>query len=136
MLGLIHRVDQGISILDLAGRLTFGQEDLDFRNDVEGLLASGKIHFVFNLSGLHELDAIGFGTILFARGRAQNAGGNVAILDSNPTHTELLMEARIETTFEVYKSEQDAVESFLPNHDRPYDILEFVESRASKQPKS
>jgi hypothetical protein len=47
MLGIINREDQGISIADLKGRLTFGQEDLEFRNNVERLLTSGKIRLVF-----------------------------------------------------------------------------------------
>ena len=137
MLEIIHREDQGIGILELKGRLTFGQEDLEFRNDVERLLASGKIRLVFNLSGLHELDATGLGTILFARGQARNAGGNLAIVDSNPSHIELLIEAQMETTFEVFKSEREAVESFFPDRDvHPYDLLEFVESLKVEPPKS
>jgi hypothetical protein len=42
----------------------------------------------------------------------------------------------METTFEVFKSEQDAVGSFFPDQEaRPYDILEYVESMESKHPK-
>ena len=73
MLGIIHREDQGIGILDLKGRLTLGlEESIEFRNDVESTLASGKIRLVFNLSGLDELDATGLGTILFAGGKARD----------------------------------------------------------------
>jgi anti-sigma B factor antagonist len=136
VLGIIHREDEGISILELNGSLTFGQEDLEFRNDVERVLASGKIRLIFNLSGLHELDATGLGTILFARGSARNAGGNLAILNSNSSHIERLIEAQMETTFEVFKSERDAVASFFPDRDvHPYDVLEFVESMKLQHPK-
>lgn len=136
MLGIIHREDQGISILDLTGRLTFGQEDLEFRNDVERLLASGKIRLVFNLSGLHELDATGLGTILLALVKARKAGGELAILNSNPSHIELLIEAQMEMTFEVFKSEREAIDSFFPDRDlHPYDVLEFVESMKLQHPK-
>jgi len=129
VLGIIHREDQGISILELKGRLTFGLEDLDFRNDVESTLASGKIRLVFNLSGLEDLDTTGLGTILFAGGKARDAGGNLAIVNSNPSHVEVLIEAQMETAFEVFKSEREAVESFfLDRNLRPYDILKFVES--------
>ncbi len=86
MLEIIHREDQGIGILDLKGRLTFGLEDLEFRNDVESTLASGKIRLVFNLSGLDEIDTTGLGTILFAGGKARDAGGDLAICNSNPSH--------------------------------------------------
>jgi hypothetical protein len=58
------------------------------------------------------------------------------ILNPNPSHIELLIEAQIETTFEVFKSERDAVGSFFPDHDvNPYDILEYVETMELKHPK-
>jgi anti-sigma B factor antagonist len=137
VLGIIHREDQGISILDLKGRLTFGLEDLEFRNDVESTLASGKIRLVFNLSGLDELDTTGLGTILFAAGKARDAGGNLAIINSNPSHVGVLIEAQMETTFEVFKSEREAVDSFFPDCNlHPYDILKFVESMKLQHPKA
>ena len=137
MLGIIHREDQGISILDLKGRLTFGLEDLEFRNDVESTLASGKIRLVFNLSGLDDLDTTGLGTILFAGGKARDAGGDLAICNSNPSHVELLIEAQMETTIEVFKSEREAVESFFPDRNlHPYDILKFVELMKLQRPKA
>jgi hypothetical protein len=37
-------------MLDLSGQLTFGQENLDFQNELAGLIAAGKIRIVLNLS--------------------------------------------------------------------------------------
>lgn len=36
-LKIIHEVREGIQILTLDGELTFGQEDLDFRLELDGL---------------------------------------------------------------------------------------------------
>jgi hypothetical protein len=52
-------------------------------------------------------------------------------------HIELLTEAKLETVFEVFRGEQDAINSFFPNREvKRYDILEFVETKILKRPKS
>ena len=52
-----------------------------------------------------------------------------AIFNVRPAHIELLTEARLETVFEAFQDEQDAVDSFFPDREvKRYDILEFVES--------
>ena len=133
----IYRKHEGIEILDLKGHLTFGQEDLDFRNELGRLVQAGKIRVVLNFSDLRELDATGLGTLLLALEKLRKAGGNLAIFNMNPSHIELLVEAQLETAFEVFQTEQDAIDSFFPEREvKRYDILEFVKSLELKHPKS
>ena len=132
-LEIIHREHEGIEILDLNGRLTLGQEDLDFRNELDRLVKAGKIRVVLNLNGLRKLDTTGVGTLLFAQAKLRKAGGNLAILSLKPSSVELPEEAKLETEFEVFQDEQDAVNSFFPGRDvKRYDVLEFVESNLNK----
>jgi anti-sigma B factor antagonist len=136
-LEIIHTEREGIEILDLKGQLTIGQEDLDFRAELDRLVNAGKIRVALNLSELHKLDTIGLGTLLFALGKLRDVGGNLAIFNIKPTHIELLTEAKLETVFEVFRVEQDAINSFFPDREvNRYDILEFVESKILKHPKS
>ena len=136
-LEITHREDEGIEILDLNGHLTFGHEDLDFRAELDRLIKAGKIRVVLNLSDLHKLDTTGLGTLLFALAKLRKAGGNLAIFNIKPSHIELLTEAKLETVFEVFHGEQDAISSFFPDREvKRYDILEFVESKILKRPKS
>ena len=136
-LEITHSEHEGIEILDLTGHLTFGQEDLDFRAELDRLVKAGKIRVALNLSDLHKLDTTGLGTLLFALAKLRKAGGNLAIFNIKPSHIELLTEAKLETVFEVFRGEQDAINSFFPNREvKRYDILKFVESLKSKTPKS
>ncbi len=129
MLEILHREKDGIEVIDLNGSLTFGQEDLDFRNDLERLPAAGKTGLLLNLSGLSQLDATGIATILFIDGNVRKAGGRLAVFNTNPSHIALLLEARLETSLDVFATEREALQSFFPNQNiQPFDVLKFVHS--------
>lgn len=136
-LEIIHRQREGIEILDLKGRLTIGPEDLDFRADLDRLVTAGMVRVALNLTDLHKLDTTGLGTLLFALAKLRKAGGNLAVFNLRPSHIELLIAAKLETAFDAFQSEQDAIDSFFPDRAiQRYDILQFVESKILKTPKS
>ena len=132
-LEITPRSSEGIEILDLNGHLTFGQEDLDFRRELDRLVKAGKTRIALNLGDLRKLDTTGLGTLLFALAKLRKAGGTLAIFNVKPAHLELLTEARLETAFEAFQDEQDAINSFFPDREvKRFDILEFVESQKLK----
>ena len=136
-LEIIHGEREGIEILTLNGHLTFGQEDLDLRQELDRLIAAGKIRVVFNLSDLRELDTTGLGTLLFALAKLRKAGGNLAIFNVKPSHIELLTETKLETVLDLFKEEQDAINSFFPDREvKRFDILEFLASNEPTHSKS
>ncbi len=132
-LKIIHAVREGIQILTLDGELTFGQEDLDFRLELDGLIHAGKINVVLNLSRLSKLDNTGLSTLLGAVEKLKKAGGKLAVFNLKPSHIEMLVEERLETALEVFQTEQEALASFFPDEEvRHYDILKLVESMKLK----
>jgi anti-sigma B factor antagonist len=119
---------EGIRIVDLHGQLIIGQEDLDFRAELDRLVTGGN---------LRKLDTTGLGTLLFALAKLRKASGKLAIFGLRTTHIELLTQARLETVFEVFDAEQDAIDSFFPDRDvNRFDILEFVGRENLKRAKS
>ena len=136
-LQMLHRQKEGIDILDMKGRLSLGQEDLEFRESLERLRQSGNIRVALNLDDLRELDSTGLATLLFAREQLRRAGGNLAIFNLHQSHIELLVDAQLETAFEAFQTEADAIESFFPGRAvKAYDVLEFVETAAAQYLKS
>ena len=128
-LEITSRDVEGIQIVHLKGRLTFGQEDLDFRAELDKLVAAGELRVALNFSDLRKLDTTGLGTLLFALAKLQKAGGKLAVFGLKTSHIELLTEARLETVFELFRDEHDAIDSFFTDRDlHRFDILEFVES--------
>jgi len=124
-----EREVEGIEVLDLRGRLTFGEEDLQFRNEIGKLVQSGTIHLAMNLGKVSEIDTTGLGTLLFALLKLRKVGGRLALFNLNPKHLELLVLMKLEALVEVFADEQHAIDSFFPDRQvKHFDILKFVES--------
>ena len=127
------REQEGIEILDLKGRLIFGEEDLRLREELERLVREKKMKVVMDLDDVHQIDSTGFGTLLFAQETLRASGGGLALARLKPAHVEVLMKAKLEVVFEMYEDDQDAVNSFIPGRVAVhYDVLEFVRSKALK----
>ncbi len=132
-LEIIQRELEGIQIVDLKGHLTFGPGDSHFRSELDKLVLAKQIRVVLNLDDVGEIDTTGLGTLLFALAKLQKAGGGLALVNLKPLHIEVVLEAKLDAVFEIYKTDQDAINSFFPGREaRRYDILAFV--RAQGEP--
>lgn len=123
-----HRECEGIEVLALKGRLVIGQEDMLLRSEIEKVIAAGKTRLVLDFEKANELDTAGLGTLLYAQAEFKKAGGTMVLANLQPAHIELMVLARVERSFEVFQSDQDAVNSFFPDRRvPPYDLLELIE---------
>lgn len=129
-LEIVQREQEGIAIVDLKGHLTFGQGDAHFRSELDRLVQAERFRVVLNLIDVGEIDTTGLGTLLFALAKLQKAGGGLALVNLKPLHIEVVLEAKLAAVFEIFKTDQDAINSFFPGREaRRYDILEFVRSQ-------
>ncbi len=134
-LKVTHRERDGISILLLKGRLTFGPEDALLNEEIQHALAVRRVRVVIDLAGLDKMDSAGLGSLLSARAELTRAGGGLALANLNSAHMKTLLVARLETVFEVFGSELDAVNSFFPERHVPhYDLLAVVASLRPAHP--
>ena len=128
-----QREKEGITILDLRGRLTMGDEDLALRQYLKSLCDTGKISIVLNLDGVTEIDTTGLGTLVFCSLKLRKAGGRMALINLSPSHIELMILLKLESLFEIFADEQSAVDSFFPDRAiQRYDILSFVQRQSSE----
>ena len=129
-LEIVQREQEGIEIVDLQGRLTFGPEDLHFRSEFDRLVQGGKNRVVLNLNDVSEMDTTGLGTLLFALAKLRKAGGDLALVNLKPSHIAVLMAARLSAVFDVFKDDQDAINSFFPDRKvQRYDLLEYLQRK-------
>ena len=129
-----QREKEGIFILDLKGRLTFGEDDLTFREVLETLLAAGKTGVILNLKEVHHIDSSALGTLVTMRARFQALSGKLVLLNVNQAQLELLLMGKLEVLFELFDDEQEAVNSFFPGRTiRHFDVLSFVQSQRKQQ---
>ena len=60
----------------------------------------------------------------------QSAGGVAKLLNLYKRNVELLVTTKLATIFEIFNSEQDAVNSFFPGREiKGFDILQFVKTQ-------
>lgn len=126
-LDIQQREREGITILDFKGRLTMGEESVQFRGKVEALIRDGISNLILNLAGVDYIDSTGLGTLVICSTSFRKANGTIKLLNVNKRNIELLVMTKLATVFEFFSTEQDAINSFFPDRAvRHFDILDFV----------
>ena len=110
-LRLSTRIVDGIAVLDCAGRIVFGDESSLLRDVAKKLINENK-RIVLNLSGLNYIDSGGLGTLVSLFTTAQKAGGSIKLANLTERVGDLLQITKLLTVFEVYDSEEKALDSY------------------------
>src|SRR5579875_2470624 len=61
---MTDREVNGVTVIDLEGRIVLGEESNSFRERVKSLLAAGKKKIVLNLANVSYIDSAGLGTLV------------------------------------------------------------------------
>jgi anti-sigma B factor antagonist len=127
------REREGITILDLNGRLVAGDGATVLRECVYGLVPEGKTKIIANLADVDYIDSTGLGTLVICFTTLQKNGGALKLACLNRRNIELLLLTKLSTVLELFNGEQDAVNSFFPEREiRRFDILSFVQEQKEK----
>jgi anti-sigma B factor antagonist len=105
------RTIDGILIVDCAGRIVFGEESALLRDTIRKLITEHS-RLVLNLGGISYIDSGGLGTLVSLYTTAHNAGGTVKLANLTQRVGDLLQVMKLHTIFEVFESEEQAVQSF------------------------
>jgi anti-sigma B factor antagonist len=123
-----EREKEGITILDFKGRIAAGPEATALREKVAEVTAAGKRNLVLNLAGVDYIDSTGLGALVVCVTGLRKIGGNMKLLNLNRRNIDLLVMTKLDTVFEVFTDEQDAVSSYYPDRKiKAFDILNFVQ---------
>ena len=119
---------EGIAIVDFKGRITAGAEAGAFRAAIETLVAGPEPKMILNLMHVDYIDSTGLGAIVMCSTHSKKAGGIAKLVHLNRRKLELLVLTKIDTIFEVFDDETEAVNSFFPGREiKRFDILSFVQ---------
>ena len=110
-LKLNTRVEKGVTVVDCDGRIVFGEESALLRDTLKKMMVENS-QIVLNLGRISYIDSGGLGTLVALYTSAQNAGGAVKLANLTQRVDDLLQVTKLLTVFEVYDSEEKAVESF------------------------
>ena len=128
-----RREKEGITILDLKGRLVVGDASL-VREKVNEEAAAGHIQIVLNLADVDYIDSTGLGTMVICFTSLQKASGALKLCNLNRRNIELLLLTKLSTVFHIFGEEQEAINSFFPEREiKHFDILSFVQQQKESQ---
>lgn len=128
-----RRDREGIAIFDLKGRIVMGQEASEFRDAVTPLAAALENRIILNMAEVAYIDSTGLGALVYLAASAKKSKSVIRLLSMNARNLELLITTKLETIFQTFNDEQDAVNSFFPDRAvKKFDILEFVKEQQDK----
>ncbi len=133
-LDIQQREREGITILELKGRITVGPEASALRETCTRLTAEGKRNLVLEMGGVDFIDSTGLGALVICATSLRKAGGNVKLVNVNRRNIELLVMTKLATVFEIVTDEQDAISSYDPDRQvKTFDILDFVQKMKQEE---
>jgi anti-sigma B factor antagonist len=126
-----ERDKEGIRILDLRGQLKTGDSEATLRTAITALANASVVKIVLNLAGVTKIDADGLEALVICYTRIRRSGGALKLVHLDADRLSLDVFTKLNTVFEVFRDEQDAVNSFFPDRAvRHYDVLEWVRQQA------
>ena len=107
---------EGITILELKGRITMGDEVSSFRQKIRDLAKTADSKVILNMQHVDYIDSTGLGAIVMGSSAVRGAGGTIKLVNLNRRNVELLVSTKLATIFEIFNDEQDAVNSLSSTH--------------------
>ncbi|HVW78339.1 MAG TPA: STAS domain-containing protein [Alloacidobacterium sp.] len=102
----------GVTILDLSGRITLGEGSVQLRDSIRDLLAKGSKLILLNLADVNYIDSSGIGELVSAYTTVRNQGGELKLLNLTKKVHDLLQITKLYTVFDVKDDEASAIASF------------------------
>jgi anti-sigma B factor antagonist len=102
----------GITILDLSGRITLGEGSVQLRDLIRDLVAKGQTKILLNLGDVNYIDSSGIGELVSAFTSVKNQGGELKLLNLTKKVHDLLQITKLYTVFDIKDDEASAIGSF------------------------
>jgi anti-sigma B factor antagonist len=101
-----------VAVVDLPGRITHGDGDMEMRQAIVDLLENGSGSIVLNMDKVVYMDSAGIGELVACHKKVVEKGGMMKILKPNQKVLDLFTITKLIQLFEVFQDEKDALTSF------------------------
>jgi anti-sigma B factor antagonist len=102
----------GITIIDLSGRITLGEGSVVLRDTIRDSVGQGIKKILLNLGDVTYIDSSGIGELVSAYTTVRNQGGELKLLNLTKKVHDLLQITKLYTVFDVRDDEAGAIRSF------------------------
>ena len=109
----IHeRQFRGVTILDLAGKVTLGGSNKQLHDAIKRLVFEGETQIILNLEKVTYIDSSGLGELVAGFSTLKANNGALKLLSVPGKVIDLMTMTKLYTVFEIFDQEIDAVYSF------------------------
>jgi anti-sigma B factor antagonist len=105
---------EGVTVLNLSGRITLGDGTMILRTLIRDTLAEGKVRILLNLAEVFYIDSSGLGELVSAFAAVKNSGGQLKLMNLKGRVQDLMHLTRLHMIFDIYTDEKSALASFNP----------------------
>lgn len=102
----------GVTIVDLSGRITLGEGSVVLRDSIRDLVGAGSKKILLNLGEVTYIDSSGIGELVSAFTSVRNQGGELKLLNLTKKVHDLLQITKLYTVFDIKDDEAAAIQSF------------------------
>lgn len=109
---LTTRTADGVTVVDIVGRITVQEGADQFRDLARELLDSDQVRIVLNMREVPYIDSTALGELIRTYTSATRHSGSLKLLNVSPHVHQLLVITSLLSVFDLFDSEADAVRSF------------------------
>ena len=107
-----NRQVDGITVVDMSGRITLGEGSVVLRDAIRDLISKGQKKILLNLGDVTYIDSSGIGELVSAFTAVRREGGELKLLNLTKKVHDLLQITKLYTVFDVRDDEAGAVKAF------------------------
>ena len=103
---------EGVTILDVSGRITLGEGGVTLRDAIQEALKTGAKKLIVDMGGVNYMDSSGLGELTGAYVSAKNKACELKLLRLTKKIDDLMQITKLATLFDIYSDEKAALASF------------------------
>lgn len=107
-----ERMFRGVTIIDLAGKVTIGGSNKQLHDAIKRLVDEGKTQIILNLAKVTYIDSSGLGELVAGYSTLKANNGVLKLMNVPEKVVDLMTVTKLYTVFEIHEDEMDAVYSF------------------------
>ena len=107
-----NRQVDGVTVVDLSGRIVLGEATTTLREALQNLVSQGQKKILLNLGDVSYIDSSGLGALVGGYTTLTGQSGQLKLLNLTKKVQDLLQITKLLTVFEVFSDEATAVQSF------------------------
>jgi anti-sigma B factor antagonist len=109
---LTFREEGDVVVVDVYGALTIGSDSAALRAILQELTEAGYRNLLVNMAGVTQIDTAGIGELMAAYTNLARVNGTLKLLKLKKLIECVLRATQLDSTFERYEDENDAILSF------------------------